>query len=139
MASNKFKIEINTKEFKRQFGKNGMNALHEIGKRLVEKVKENAPVDEGDLKESIGYKTNFGSKRVVIGSSSFYARWVELGTGIYYEKTGKGRNTPWYFETPSGKIIRTVGIKAKPFIRPAINENVDEIERIVAEELGRDL
>jgi hypothetical protein len=58
---------------------------------------------------------------VTIGSNLFYSIYVELGTGIFAEK-GNGRKTPWVWKDFNGKWHFTRGMKARPFLRPAVEE-----------------
>jgi HK97 gp10 family phage protein len=73
------------------------DALAKSGQEMVEKAKSLAPVDEGELRNSIEWKftrnrTFFGRKRspaVVVQAGSndqsnkaFYARWVEFGSDV---------------------------------------------------------
>ena len=74
-------------------------ALEECGLTAERYAKENAPVDTGNLRNSLTYQT--GKRKVLIGSAVKYAPYVELGTGIYAEGGG-GRKTPWFYEDEKG-------------------------------------
>lgn len=76
-----------------------------------------------------------GQRAVYVGSNSEYAVYHEMGTGKHAEGGG-GRPTPWVYRGADGKYYRTEGMKPKPFIRPAFEENMSEFERIAKEEFG---
>lgn len=61
----------------------------------------------------------------------FYARWVEHGHFIV--KGGRNRSG----KGGGGKIVAKT--QAKPFMRPAFEENIDKAEQIMADVIGREL
>lgn len=58
---------------------------NEMGRRVVNAAKENAPVDNGRLRSSITHTIELTPTTCVltVGSDVPYARYVEEGTGIY--------------------------------------------------------
>ena len=91
----------------------------------------------GALKQSLTWAVDIVSKTVTIGSNLAYAVYVELGTGIFAEK-GNGRKTPWVWKDFNGKWHFTRGMKPQPFLRPAVENHLDELEEIAVEE-GQDV
>lgn len=95
----------------------------------------------GALKQSLTYAVDLAKKTVTIGSNLFYSVYVELGTGIFAEK-GNGRKTPWVWKDFNGKWHFTRGMKAandgKGFLRPAVEEHIDELREIAVEEANRE-
>lgn len=87
----------------------------------------------GALKQSLTYAVDLAKKTVTIGSNLFYSVYVELGTGIHAEK-GDGRKTPWVWKDFNGKWHFTRGMKARPFLRPAVEDHIDELREIAVEE-----
>lgn len=91
----------------------------------------------GALKQSLTYALDLAKKTVTIGSNLFYSVYVELGTGIFAEK-GNGRKTPWVWKDFNGKWHFTRGMRAanegKGFLRPAVEEHIDELREIAVEE-----
>jgi HK97 gp10 family phage protein len=69
--------------------------LIDAGRQAVEKARQLAPVDTGNLRESIGYRYEKAAFRIVLYAKAFYAEFVEMGTS----KT-----------------------RAQPFIRPTLAE-----------------
>ena len=95
----------------------------------------------GALKQSLTYALDLAKKTVTIGSNLFYSVYVELGTGIFAEK-GNGRKTPWVWKDFNGKWHFTRGMRAanegKGFLRPAVEDHIDELREIAAEEANRE-
>ena len=87
----------------------------------------------GALKQSLTFALDLAKKTVTIGSNLLYSIWVELGTGIFAEK-GNGRKTPWVWMDFNGKFHATRGMKARPFLRPAVENHIDELREIAVEE-----
>ncbi len=80
-----------------------------------------APVDEGNLKQSIEIQFLKGGLTAVVTVNSSYAVWIEYGTGVY-SKDGRGRKTPWvYWSDKLQRFTVTQGMPAQPFWGPAID------------------
>ncbi len=107
-------------------------ALEECGLTAERYAKGNAPVDTGNLRNSLTHQTE--KRKVLIGSAVKYAPYVELGTGKYAEGGG-GRQTPWFYVDEKGVGHVTSGSKAQPYLKPAIAEHIDEYNRIIEKNL----
>ncbi len=108
------------------------------------KLRNQKAVDEGTLMGSINYKVNKKDLSVTIGTRVEYAPYVEFGTGEFAE-SGNGRKGGWFYvtdrkhdkglfirETEDGKFLYfTKGMKPRPFLKPALEENKPEIKRIL--------
>ena len=96
----------------------------------------------GALKQSLTFALDLAKKTVTIGSNLLYSIWVELGTGIFAEK-GNGRKKPWVWQDFNGKWHFTRGMKAandgKGFLRPAVEEHIDELREIAVEEGNKEV
>lgn len=104
-----------------------------IGKAcaLVEgEAKKKAPKDTGALRRSIS-STVKGLEGIVFTPLE-YAPYVEYGTGLFAEKGGR-KNVPWYYKDEEGKWHRSSGQHPHPYMRPALNENREEILRLIKE------
>ena len=100
---------------------------------LVERsAKQKAPKDKGDLRRSITSKVE-GTEGVVYTPSE-YAPYVEYGTGLFAENGGR-QDVPWNYQDDEGNWHSTSGQKPQPYMRPALNENREEILRIIKEGL----
>ena len=96
----------------------------------------------GALKQSLTFALDLAKKTVTIGSNLLYSIWVELGTGIFAEK-GNGRKTPWVWKDFNGKWHFTRGMRAanegKGFLRPAVEEHIEELREIAVEEGNKEI
>lgn len=109
-----------------------------IGKAcaLVEgEAKKKAPKDTGALRRSIS-STVKGTEGIVFTPLE-YAPYVEYGTGLFAEKGGR-KNVPWYYKDEEGKWHRSSGQHPHPYMRPALNENREEILRLIKEGIIND-
>ena len=88
------------------------NALTIVGMQAENYARANAPVDTGRLRNSITSQVLNGEKAVVIGTNVEYAPYQELGAS----KMGACNH-------------------GKGFLKPAINDHIDEYKRIVENEL----
>ena len=105
---------------------------------LVERsAKEKAPKGTGELRRSITSKVEAdedGYKGVVY-TPLFYAPYVEFGTGLFAEEGGRS-DVPWHYKDDKGEWHSTSGQHPQPFMRPALNENREQITRILKEALN---
>lgn len=99
---------------------------------LVERsAKEKAPKGTGELRRSITSKVE--NQQGIIYTPLEYAPYVEYGTGLFAEKGGRV-DVPWAYEDEkTGELIWTSGQRPQPYMRPALNENREEILRIIQE------
>ena len=105
---------------------------------LVERsAKQNAPKGTGELRRSITSKVEVDADGVkgVIYSPLEYAPYVEFGTGLFAEDTGR-EDVPWCYKDEKGEWQTTSGMKPSPYMRPALNENRENIKRILKEGLN---
>lgn len=96
-------------------------------------AKQKAPKGTGALKRSIESRveTNNGEVEGVVFSVLEYAPYVEYGTGLYAEKGG--RKSPWKYEDDNGEWHTTRGQHPHPYLRPALEENRDNILKLLKE------
>lgn len=125
-------ITINNEEVERKIQELIEDALPEAIETGITKAclviekeaKKKCPVDDGQLRNSITHKVDKLEGQV--GTNVEYAPYVEIGTGIYSTK-GSGRMTPWVYRDAEGKFHKTKGMKAQPFLKPAVDNNKDKI------------
>lgn len=103
---------------------------------IVERAaKEKAPKGTGELRRSITSKVeNFEG---VVYTPLEYAPYVEFGTGLFAESGGR-TDVPWVYKDDEGNWHSTSGQKPQPYMRPALNENREEILRMIKEGLKFD-
>ena len=98
---------------------------------LVEKsAKELAPKDTGALRRSITSKVE-GTEGIIYTPLE-YAPYIEYGTGLFAENGGRA-DVPWNYKDDKGEWHSTSGIKPQPFMRPALNQNRENIIKLIKE------
>lgn len=116
------------------------NSLNEIGDAIVKHVQEKVPVDTGALRDSYMKDVIDTSNSVRVGSPLDYSSFVELGTGPNYEQPpdwvtnnaekGYHLEDPWWYMGDDGEWHLGWFVRARPHLRPAFTEHVDEYKRI---------
>ena len=114
-----------------------------IGKAcaLVERsAKQKAPKGTGELRRSITSKVEHNGDTVVgiVFTPLEYAPYVEYGTGLFAEGGNGRKDVPWNYKDDSGEWHSTSGMKPQPYMRPALNENREQIRRIIKEAIHND-
>lgn len=102
---------------------------------MKQSLADNGHIDTGNLYNSIRSETeqdeNTITASVIIDAVSqegtWYAEFLEFGTGIYNEN-GTGRQTPWRYKDREGNWHTTRGMEADPFIRPSVAKHIGELE-----------
>ena len=103
---------------------------------IVTNAKQKAPVDLGQLRQSIGNtKATIQTNRSLIFANTPYAAYVEFGTG------GKV-SIPKGFEQLAaqfrGKGIRQVNLRPQPYLIPSyllgVNEYVEKLQKVLEKE-----
>ena len=98
---------------------------------LVERsAKQKAPKDTGELRRSISSRV--GNEVGEVFTPLEYAPYVEYGTGLFAENGGRS-DVPWRYQDDAGDWHSTSGQHPQPFMRPALDENREEIIRIFRE------
>lgn len=150
------KMEDNSESVKQLLAETVHNILDQWGLLVMSYAKKLAGrhVDTSRLINSITYAVDDAQKTVTIGTNaqsdsgkwpngyeaqpSPYPIYVELGTGIYAENHN-GRPTPWYwYDMKTKQWHFTRGVKPRPFLRPAVEEHIDELREIALEEGNRE-
>lgn len=97
-------------------------------------AKKLAPVDTGNLRNSISHKVVPEETTCYVGSNVEYAVYQEMGTGKYYPG---GRPTPWAYQDANGDWHWTHGNPAKPFLKPAVADHAQQYRQIMENELKK--
>lgn len=100
-------------------GKELQNVMRNEGRKVIATAKAMAPVDSGDLRDSIGFITSKDDKyksTVLIGTRrNYYNHYLgvmyEFGTAPRIQKNGR----------------YTGSIEPRPFMRPALDKNKESI------------
>ena len=102
---------------------------------LVERsAKQKAPKGSGELRRSITSKieTDGADMVGVVYTPLEYAPYVEFGTGLFAENGGR-TDVPWVYQDDEGEWHSTSGMPPQPYMRPALEENREQIKRILKE------
>ena len=98
---------------------------------IVERsAKQKAPKGIGALRRSITSKVE-GLQGIVFTPLE-YAPYIEYGTGLFAEEGGR-KDVPWHYQDDKGDWHSTSGQHPRPYMRPALNENREQILRILKE------
>lgn len=95
-------------------------------------AKQKAPKGNGDLRRSITSKVE--NMEGVVYTPLEYAPYVEYGTGLFAENGGR-TDVPWSYKDDKGEWHSTSGMPPSPYMRPALNENREQILRLIKEGL----
>ena len=96
-------------------------------------AKKKAPKVNGELRRSITSKVE--GEKGIIYTPLFYAPYVEYGTGLFAENGNGRKDVPWTYRDEKGEWHITSGMQPMPYMRPALNENRENIIRILKEGL----
>lgn len=102
---------------------------------LVERsAKQKAPKDNGELARSIASRVEQDGNDLVgiVYTPLEYAPYVEFGTGLFAVNGGR-MDVPWCYKDDRGEWHTTSGQHPQPFLGPALNENREQIVRILRE------
>ena len=118
---------------------NAEQALQKACALVEREAKKKAPKGTGELRRSIASKieTNDGELQGIVYTPLEYAPYVEYGTGLFAEEGGR-TDVPWSYKDDEGNWHSTSGMKPQPYMRPALDENREEILRILREALFND-
>ena len=101
---------------------------------LVERAaKEKAPKGSGELRRSI--KSKVEGLEGIVYTPLEYAPYVEYGTGIHAEGGNGRKDVPWHYRDDKGEWHSTSGMEPQPYMRPALDENREEVKRLIGEAL----
>jgi HK97 gp10 family phage protein len=104
---------------------------------IVERAaKQKAPKGRtGELANSISHRVE--GEQGIVFTPLFYAPYVEFGTGLFAENGGRS-DVPWSYKDEQGEWHSTSGMKPQPYMRPALDENREDIKKILAEGVFND-
>lgn len=95
--------------------------ISETAMLLNTEASSRAPIDEGNLKNSIQSEIGGLEATVMVGAS--YGVFVEYGTGVYAKGPGgsRAKKIPWTYKGADGNWYTTYGMRAQPFWFPSID------------------
>lgn len=106
------------------------NELGTTALLIVKRAKDYAPVDTGDLKQSIGSE-RMNQKNVRVFAKAMYAPYIEFGTGRgvtlrELDQLGIPRS---YAEEFKGKGKGRGFVYARPYFFPSVRKEFDDLEQ----------
>ena len=101
------------------------NALEIIGNKAADYAAALAPVQTGNLKNSMTSEVSQEEKAVYVGTAVEYAPFVEFG---HHQEVGR------YVPAIGKRLVREF-VPAQPFLKPAIQNHLDEYKNILETEL----
>lgn len=96
-------------------------------------AKKNAPKGNGELRRSIESRVEHSGDNLVgiVSTPLEYAPYVEYGTGLFAEDGNGRQDVPWCYKDEKGEWHTTKGQEPKPYLRPALQDNRENILRIL--------
>lgn len=132
ITDNTSKVSYRTRELLR-------SALNEAGQACQEYASANAPVETGELANSIEHEVE--DLVMYVGTQVEYAPYVELGTGPHYirppkwmqnlAKRGHHKTDPWWYLDEDGDWQLGWFVTSRPYLKPAIQEHISEYRDII--------
>ena len=136
MADIEFVFTDNSEEYLRNFDKNVLAALEACGQQAASHAKATITgagrVDTGNLRNSINSAVS--GKDAYVGTNNSYAKYHEMGTGIYI---AGGRKSPWAYQGADGEWHWTRGVPPLHFIKNAVANHVAEYRAIILKYLSK--
>ena len=126
MADMSFEIKVdNTDAIKKATNEAIYNALEIIGNKAADYAAGLAPVQTGNLKNSMTSEVNQEEKAVYVGTDVEYAPFIEFG---HHQEVGR------YVPAIGARLVREF-VPGTPFLKPAIMNHLDEYKNILETEL----
>lgn len=101
------------------------DALKTIGDKAADYAAALAPVDTSNLKNSMDSEVDINEKAVYVGTAVEYAPYVEFG---HHQEVGR------YVPAIGARLVKEF-VPAQPFLKPAIQNHLDEYKNILETEL----
>lgn len=126
MADMTFRLDDdNTDAIKKATAEAIYNALDIIGAKAADYAAALAPVQTGNLKNSLTHQVVQEEQAVYVGTAVEYAPYVEFG---HHQEVGR------YVPAIERRLVRDY-VPGKPFLKPAIENHLDEYKSILENEL----
>jgi HK97 gp10 family phage protein len=112
--------------------------LRAAGKVIEEEAKRLAPVDRGDLRDSIRASVRIQRRKGLVegtvkagGKKAWYARLVEFGTAAHLIRPKNRKSL--FFAALAREEVSHPGAQKKPFMRPAFDSKAREAIKAMAD------
>lgn len=122
-------------------------AMEQAAELITSTMRSLVPVEDGDLRSSIGWtwgdapkgsisvSHSIGSNKITIYAGSdeaFYARWVEFGTAPHNIAKGGGTKS---FAKSGSEGVKHPGARARPFFFPAYRAHKKDVKKMIAQQV----
>lgn len=122
-------------------------AMEQAATLITDTMRTLAPVEDGDLKASIGwtwgdapkgslsFSHTIGGNKITIyagNAEAFYARWVEFGTAPHNIARGGGTKG---FAKSGAAGVKHPGGTARPFFYPAYRMHKKQVKKMIADQI----
>ena len=114
-----------------------LRALERCGLQAEGYAKDLAPVDTGNLRNSISHKVVNSEPAAYIGTNVEYAPYVEFGTGMHSSTGGGTPKTHWAYMGDDGEWHIGKPMKPQPYLKPAVADHVGTYRNIFKDELSK--
>lgn len=109
-----------------------------LTKQVQAQAKQLAPVDTGQLKNSI--EAVNGSEESIVGTNAEHAIFNEFGTGRLGDpEVPHTEKEHWVYMGADGKFYTTHGMEPRPFMRSAAQFGAKAAPEIFAEEIKKEM
>ena len=126
MADLEFRIEVdNTDAILKATDEAIYNALEMIGNKAADYAAALAPVKTSNLKNSMTSEVHMEEKAVYVGTDVEYAAYVEYG---HHQQVGR------YVPAIGKRLVKSF-VPGKPYLKPAIENHMDDYKNILETEL----
>ena len=117
------------------FDEASLRALERCGLQAEGYAKDLAPVDTGNLRNSISHKVDEAEPAAYIGTNVEYAPYIEFGTGSESTIGGGTPKEHWAYMGEDGEWHIGKPMKAQPFLKPAVADHVGTYRNIIKDEM----
>ena len=116
------------------------SALRKGARIVLIDAKARAPVASGALRDGLKIKTGlrYGIAKATVvttGKHAFLAQWMEYGTQSHVITAGQGKALAFLVGGHPVKAVDHPGIRPHPFMRPAVDANVDAVVSAIAAQI----
>jgi phage protein, HK97 gp10 family len=125
-------FELAIKQFEKSYIDEVKKIVAETAELIASSAKANAPVDTGNLRDSIQVDYSGDGLTAVVHVDASYAVYLNYGTGIYAEGPGgsSAKKIPWvYYSESLGRWVMTHGVRATHFWDDAVSDGSNHFSR----------
>ena len=114
-------IQRGLKQYKKKVLDEVRKGIANTAAKQMTNASSAAPVDTGNLKQSIDLDIKDGGFEATVTVGAHYGAYIEFGTGIYSTKGSKAKKIPWTYYSEDFGWVTTYGMPAQPFWYPSLD------------------